>query len=90
MNKIDRIRHREVIPQLAAAGGRLLRLKGVLAVAGMDERMILQGVADQVEVSFGAPWDDAPRHSRLVLVGFGLERAVLAVGFAACAADAAR
>ncbi|MDQ3034952.1 MAG: GTP-binding protein [Myxococcota bacterium] len=72
--------------QLARFEGRLLRMKGILAVAGLDERMILQGVADQVEVTFGAPWADAVRASRIVLVGFGLEREELESSFARCAA----
>ncbi|MBX3271763.1 MAG: GTP-binding protein [Sandaracinaceae bacterium] len=65
--------------------GRLLRMKGILAIAGLDVRMILQGVADHAEVDFGAPWEDAPRSSRLVVVGFGLDHEELAAGFAACA-----
>ncbi len=66
--------------------GRLFRTKGIVAVAGIAERMIVQGVADLVEVTFGAPFGDAPRTSRFVLVGFGLDREALATAFAACAA----
>lgn len=68
--------------------GRLFRTKGIVAVAGIAERMIVQGVADLVEVTFGAPFGDAPRTSRFVLVGFGLDRDALARAFAACAAAA--
>jgi len=71
--------------ELAAFAGRIFRTKGILAVSGLDERMIVQGVTDAVEVSFGQAWADAPRRSRLVIVGFGLDRAALARGFAACA-----
>ncbi len=46
--------------------------------------MIVQGVADLVEVTFGEPWGDAPRTSRMVVVGFGLDREALTRGFAAC------
>ena len=74
--------------QLARFEGRLLRMKGILAVAGLEERMILQGVADQVEVTFGRPWGDAARSSRVVLVGFGHDRDALEASFARCAADA--
>ena len=49
----------------------------------MDERMIVQGVADLVEVTFGEPWGDVPRRSRLVIVGFGLNREALERGFMA-------
>lgn len=70
---------------VARFAGRLLRTKGILAIEGVDERMIVQGVADGAEVTFGAPWGDAPRTSRFVLVGFGLDRASLTQDFAACA-----
>lgn len=73
--------------ELAALAGRLFRTKGILAVAGVEERMIVQGVADRVEVTFGAAWGDGPRTSRLVVVGFGLDREALARGFTACRAD---
>jgi G3E family GTPase len=76
--------------ELAEAGGRLLRLKGILAIAGVEARMILQGVADQIEVTAGQPWEDTPRSSRLVLVGFGLDADRLRQGFLACLADPAR
>ena len=71
--------------EVAPFAGRLFRTKGILAVAGVDERMILQGVADSVEITFGEPWADAPRRSRLVVVGFALDRAALVRGFASCA-----
>ncbi len=73
---------------LAQVAGRLFRTKGILGVAGVAERMVVQGVADAVEVTFGKPWGDAPRRSRLVIVGFGLDRASLAASFAACAVSA--
>jgi G3E family GTPase len=74
--------------EIAPVSGRLFRTKGILAVAGVDERVILQGVADTVEFTFGEPWADAPRRSRLVIVGFALDRAALEAGFARCAVDA--
>lgn len=71
--------------ELARFAGRLFRTKGILAVDGMAERMIVQGVSDLVEVTFGETWADTPRTSRLVVVGFGLDREALARAFAACA-----
>jgi len=47
--------------------------------------MIVQGVADLVEVTFGEPWGDVPPTSRFVAVGFGLDRDALTRAFAACA-----
>ena len=74
--------------ELGRFAGRLLRTKGILSVAGVEAKMIVQGVADLVEVTFGALWEDAPRTSRLVVVGFGLDRESLASAFAACAVTA--
>jgi G3E family GTPase len=71
--------------ELARFAGRLFRTKGILAVHGVPERMIVQGVADLVEVTLGELWGDVPRTCRFVVVGFGLDREALARAFAACA-----
>jgi G3E family GTPase len=70
---------------VARFAGRIFRTKGILAVAGLAQRMIVQGVADRVEVTFGEPFGEAPRTSRFVVVGFGLDRAALEHAFASCA-----
>ena len=65
---------------------RIFRTKGVLAIAGEEARVIVQGVADKVEVTFGAPWSstpETPKRTRLVVVGYGLEREELERAFAA-------
>lgn len=72
--------------ELATFAGRLFRTKGILSLSGVAERMIVQGVADLVEVTFGEPWGDAPRRSRFVVVGYGLDREALTRAFEACAA----
>ena len=71
---------------VARFAGRLFRTKGILAVAGIPHRMIVQGVADLVEVTFAEPFGEAPCISRFVVVGFGLDRDALSRAFAACAA----
>jgi G3E family GTPase len=73
--------------ELARFAGRLFRTKGILAVEGVPDRMIVQGVADLVEVTFGEPWRDAPRTSRFVVVGFALDRDALTRAFLSCAAS---
>jgi len=73
--------------QVAPVASRIFRTKGILALPDVEERMIVQGVGDAVEITFGAAWSDAPRRSRLVVVGFALDRAALSAGFAACAAS---
>ena len=72
---------------LGAVEVRLLRIKGILAIRGVDDRVIVQGVSEAVEITFGAPWGDAERGSRLVILGLRLDEGALAAGFAACAAD---
>ena len=74
--------------ELGRFAGRLLRTKGIVAVEGVASRMILQGVADLVELTFGDAWGDARPTSRLVVVGFGLDRSALTEAFASCAARA--
>ena len=64
---------------------RLLRIKGILAVRGVDERVIVQGVGEAIEVTLGAPWANEARTSRLVILGLGLDEAALRKGFSACA-----
>lgn len=71
---------------LAPVEARLLRLKGILAMEGVDRRIILQGVGPAIEVEVGEPWGDAPRRSRMVVLGLGLDAAALEAGFAGCAA----
>jgi G3E family GTPase len=71
---------------LAQFAGRIFRVKAILAVAGLPARMLVQGVTDSVEITFGEPWGEAPRRSRLVVVGFALDRDALERGFAACVA----
>lgn len=63
---------------------RILRLKGILAIDGVEERVIVQGVGPNVEVTLGPPWADTPRTSRLVLLGLNLDSAVLKQAFEAC------
>ncbi|MEO8181829.1 MAG: GTP-binding protein [Deltaproteobacteria bacterium] len=66
---------------------RILRVKGILAMKGVDARVIVQGVSEAVEVQLGAPWGNAKRTSRLVVLGLGLDPGALEAGFRRCAAD---
>lgn len=71
---------------VATSGPRLVRLKGVVAIAGVPVRLVLQGVGGAVEVSFGRPWALDPPRSRVVFIGVELDPASLQAGFVACAA----
>lgn len=66
---------------LRVFGADLLRYKGVLAIAGLPRRMILQGVHELMGSSAGAPWSaDEARHSRFVFIGRDLPREIIAQG----------
>jgi G3E family GTPase len=70
---------------LGGIEARILRIKGILAMRGVDERVILQGVSQAVDVQLGTPWGDHVRTSRLVVLGLGLDSAALESGFLSCA-----
>lgn len=68
-------------------GADILRLKGILAFAGDDERYVVQGVHMIVEGDHQRPWKPAEqRTSRLVFIGRHLDAAELRSGFDACRA----
>jgi hypothetical protein len=48
--------------------------------------VIVQGIGEAIEVLLGAPWGDATRTSRLVVLGLGLDSEALEAGFRRCAA----
>lgn len=70
---------------LGAVEARILRIKGILAVQGVDARVIVQGVGEAIEVTLGLPWNDVAPTSRLVILGLALDEADLRAGFEACA-----
>jgi G3E family GTPase len=70
---------------LALVEARILRIKGILAIDGVDERVIVQGVSEAVDVQLGAAWGGSERTSRLVVLGLGLDGPALEAGFLACA-----
>jgi G3E family GTPase len=72
-------------------GGDILRLKGILDMAGDDRRYIIQGVHMMLEGDYAGKWGDQnPRESRFVLIGRGLDgadiKSSIEAGFAACQA----
>lgn len=71
-------------------GADVLRVKGVLAVAGdaEDRRCVVQGVLDTYTIAPGAPWTpEESRASRLVVIGQKLDRKELKRGFQRCLVD---
>ena len=75
-------------------GADLFRYKGVLAVKGMDEKFVFQGV----HMLFGGdfvseigPWkDDEPRECRFVFIGRNLDETNLLEGLLECQAEELR
>jgi len=57
----------EAIQKLAREH-RILRVKGHVAVAGKPMRLLVQAVGARVRVQYDRPWEEAPRHGRLVVI----------------------
>jgi cobalamin biosynthesis protein CobW len=64
----------------AIAGHDILRVKGFLAMAGKEMRLVIQGVGGRLQHYYDRPWQpDEARASRLVVIGLkGLDRAAIA------------
>ena len=72
--------------KLAGAIARhdILRVKGFLAVAGKEMRLVLQGVGGRLQHYYDRPWREAKsKASRLVVIGLkGLDRAAITAALA--------
>ncbi|MEO0904058.1 MAG: cobalamin biosynthesis protein CobW [Pseudomonadota bacterium] len=56
----------------------ILRLKGFVAIAGKPMRLTLQAVGPRIDTYFDQPFGDAPRETRLVVIGeTGLDHAAI-------------
>lgn len=70
-----------------ARSADIYRLKGIIAVAGRPDRVILQGVHGLYEMYGGGAWPDRRRRStRLVIIGRGFEAAALRSELEGCRA----
>jgi G3E family GTPase len=64
-------------------GAQLLRYKGILNVAGVDRRVIFQGVHMLMGTDLGQPWGpNEKRESKMVFIGKDMPRDILEEGFA--------
>jgi len=63
-------------------GNDMLRYKGVFAIAGEDNRLIVQGVHKVVGFDYGSPWEDK-RQSLLVIIARAIPYANLKEAFVA-------
>jgi G3E family GTPase len=72
---------------LGTRGPDLFRSKGVLHLAGTEQRYVFQGVHMLHDGELGAPWREGEsRRNRMVFIGRNLDRAELEEGFRACLA----
>ncbi|WP_119067483.1 CobW family GTP-binding protein [Rubrobacter indicoceani] len=69
---------------LQEKGQDIFRMKGVLSIAGEDDRFVFQGVHMLFDGKPEKPWDDAPRGNSLIFIGRNLDREELNSGFRAC------
>ena len=70
---------------LAAHGPDLLRYKGIVAFAGIDHRVVLQGVHMLMNSDLGRPWGAGERRaSTLVFIGRNLPEAALRTALDSC------
>jgi len=68
-------------------GPNILRLKGIIALKGDDERYVIQGVHMIIEGDHQRAWKDGEKHeSRLVFIGRNLDAERLKKSFEACQA----
>lgn len=66
-------------------GASIMRCKGVLAVSGVDRKLIFQGVHQMTGSSIGPRWkEDEKRESRMVFIGTDLPREEIERGLASC------
>lgn len=71
---------------LAAQGRDILRMKGILNMAGEAQRYVVHGVHMQVDGKATSPWrPDEKRESRIVFIGRKLDAEALKQGFEGCA-----
>jgi len=69
---------------LREKGQDIFRSKGVLAIAGMEERYVFQGVHMLMDGQSDRPWGSDERTNRLIFIGRNLDRIELEGGFNSC------
>jgi G3E family GTPase len=73
---------------LGERGVDIFRMKGIVAVDGVDERHVFQGVHMLLDSQADRPWGPGERRSnKIVFIGRNLDRAELTSSFTACLAN---
>lgn len=62
----------------------LFRSKGVVAIQGMPERVLFQGVHGMFQMALGQPWQDDARSTQAVFIGRNLDREKIRSAMVAC------
>jgi G3E family GTPase len=74
-----------LMPLLRDKGVDIFRSKGILSIAGWDDRYVFQGVHMLLDGSAERPWSPTEqRVNKLVFIGRNLDRSQLEAGFRAC------
>jgi G3E family GTPase len=71
---------------LTQRGDDIFRLKGILAIAGEPQRVVLQAVHRIMDLRSADAWGSAPRESKLVFIGRNLGKDELERGLRGCLA----
>ena len=83
--RFDRARLEKYLKALLAErGDDVFRLKGILAIAGDPNRVVLQGVHRLTELRRADPWGGETPSSRLVFIGRGLPKQELDRALRSC------
>jgi G3E family GTPase len=72
--------------ELQAHGADIYRLKGFLNFAGIDQRIVIQGVHMLVDNTSLGPWGARPKRTQLVFIGRNLDESAMRSGFEVCLA----
>ena len=71
---------------LQTKGTDIFRSKGILSIAGMEERYVFQGVHMLLDGQPNGTWGEDERRNRLVFIGRNLDRESLEKSFRSCLA----
>ena len=67
-----------------AQGMDIYRMKGILSMAGCDDKYVYQGVHMLFTGEVLEPWGDAPRVNSLIFIGKNLNKEELLASFESC------
>lgn len=69
---------------LQEKGADIFRMKGILDIAGENERLVMQGVHMLLDTQADRPWGTEKRASDIVFIGRNLDRIALTESFLQC------